>query len=108
MSIIDKPRGRQVRPNRAELTAAWSRIRDAADKGSILASALLITLSENKPFVSCRELFVGAPEPRSSQTSATRFSGSQNSEAWRLKRFPLAAFASLALASISAWSTWLT
>lgn len=58
MNTIDKPRGRQVRPNRAELTAAWSRIRDAADKGSIPASALLIALSENKPFVSCRELFV--------------------------------------------------
>ncbi|WP_162987976.1 hypothetical protein [Stutzerimonas urumqiensis] len=58
MSTTEKPRGRQQRPNRTELIAAWSRIRDAADKGSIPASALLIALSENKPFVSCREFFV--------------------------------------------------
>lgn len=57
MSTVERARGRQQRPNQTELVAAWSRIRDAADKGSIPASALLIALAENKPFVSCREFF---------------------------------------------------
>jgi len=55
MGTTDRTRGRQQHPSRSELVAAWSRIRDAADKGSIQASALLIALSENKPLVVGRE-----------------------------------------------------
>lgn len=58
MSTTEKTRGRQQHPSRTELTAAWSRIRDAADKGNIPASALLIALTENKPFVSYREFSI--------------------------------------------------
>lgn len=49
MSTISKPRGHQVKPTRAEVQAAWSRLRLAADQGSVQASALLIALTENKP-----------------------------------------------------------
>lgn len=44
-----KTRGRQARPTRAEVAAAWSRIRAAADAGSVQASAALIALSEGRP-----------------------------------------------------------
>lgn len=49
MSATIKPRGPQAKPTRAELNAAWSRIRLAAEQGSVQASALLIALTENKP-----------------------------------------------------------
>jgi len=41
-------RGRQHKPTRSEVAAAWGRLRDAASEGSIQASALLIALAENK------------------------------------------------------------
>lgn len=51
MSNTTKLRGAQVKPTRAEVNAAWCRIRAAADQGSIEASALLIALAENKPVI---------------------------------------------------------
>lgn len=45
-----KPRGRQAKPTRREVNAAWGRLRAAADLGDIQASAALIALTENKPF----------------------------------------------------------
>lgn len=44
-----KTRGRQARPTRAEVAAAWSRIRAAADAGCVQASAALIALAEGCP-----------------------------------------------------------
>lgn len=42
------PRGRQAKPTKSEVAAAWERIRDAADAGDLTASALLIALMENR------------------------------------------------------------
>ena len=44
-----KTRGRQAKPTRVEVAAAWDRLRAAADRGDIQASAALIALTENKP-----------------------------------------------------------
>ena len=44
-----KTRGRQAKPTRVEVAAAWNRLRAAADRGDIQASAALIALTENKP-----------------------------------------------------------
>lgn len=52
MPTDTKPRGPQARPTRAEVSAAWGRLRNAAEQGSIQASALLIALAENKPVLS--------------------------------------------------------
>ncbi|KPW63539.1 MULTISPECIES: hypothetical protein [Pseudomonas] len=49
MSTTSKQRGQQAKPTRAEVKAAWSRLRSAADQGNVQASALLIALTENKP-----------------------------------------------------------
>lgn len=49
-------RGRASTVTRQDVSAAWNRIRVAADKGSIPASALLIALAENRPFLSAREV----------------------------------------------------
>ncbi|SDP40946.1 hypothetical protein SAMN04489798_5667 [Pseudomonas arsenicoxydans] len=49
MSAAMKTRGRQAKPTRNEVSAAWDRIRSAADGGDLQASALLIALVENKP-----------------------------------------------------------
>ena len=49
MSTAIKPRGRQAKPTRVEVAAAWDRLRAAADRGDIQASAALIALTENKP-----------------------------------------------------------
>ncbi|MGY2191875.1 hypothetical protein [Pseudomonas pergaminensis] len=46
-----KPRGLQAKPTRAEINAAWGRLREAAADGSVQASALLIALAENKPVI---------------------------------------------------------
>lgn len=47
---MNKPqRGRQCRPTRRELEAAWVRLRAAADQGDIQATALLVALAENRP-----------------------------------------------------------
>lgn len=37
------------RPTKDEVAAAWRRIREAANAGSVQACALLIALAENKP-----------------------------------------------------------
>lgn len=49
MSATTKPRGHQAKPTRAEVKAAWGRLRSAAEQGNVQASALLIALTENKP-----------------------------------------------------------
>ncbi|AZE37701.1 MULTISPECIES: hypothetical protein [Pseudomonas] len=49
MSTTTKPRGHQAKPTRAEVKAAWGRLREAAEQGSVQASALLIALAENRP-----------------------------------------------------------
>lgn len=51
MNTAKTARGRQHKPTRSEVAAAWSRLRDAASEGSIQASALLIALAENKPVI---------------------------------------------------------
>lgn len=51
MTITTKARGRQHKPTRSEVAAAWDRLRAAADQGSVQASALLIALSEGKPLL---------------------------------------------------------
>lgn len=48
-TIATKPRGRQAKPTRAEVAAAWGRLRAAADQGDVQACAALIALSEGKP-----------------------------------------------------------
>ena len=49
MSAAIKPRGRQAKPTRHEVAAAWDRLRSAADGGDLQANALLIALAESKP-----------------------------------------------------------
>ena len=49
MNTPKPARGRQHKPTRSEVTAAWSRLREAAADGSVQASALLIALAENRP-----------------------------------------------------------
>lgn len=49
MSTEIKTRGRQAKPTRHEVSAAWDRLRSAADGGDLQASALLIALVESKP-----------------------------------------------------------
>lgn len=51
MNTAKPARGRQHRPTRSEVAAAWGQLRDAAAKGSVQASALLIALAENKPVI---------------------------------------------------------
>lgn len=49
MNPAIKTRGRQAKPTRNEVSAAWDRLRSAADGGDLQASALLIALAESKP-----------------------------------------------------------
>lgn len=49
MATPNKPRGHQVKPTKAEISAAWARLRAAAEQGHIEANVLLIALAENKP-----------------------------------------------------------
>lgn len=51
MSTPTKLRGHQAKPTRAEVKAAWGRLRNAADQGSVQANALLIALVENHPLI---------------------------------------------------------
>jgi len=44
-------RGPQKKPTRAEISAAWWRLRNAAESGDVEANALLIALAENKPLL---------------------------------------------------------
>ena len=45
-----KTRGRQAKPTRVEVAAAWNRLRAAPEAGSVQASAALIALAEGRPF----------------------------------------------------------
>lgn len=47
-----KRRGPPKKVTRAEVLAAWARLRTAASDGDLQASALLIALAENKPVIS--------------------------------------------------------
>ena len=49
MNAINKTRGRQAKPTRNEVNAAWDRLRAAAEAGSVQASAALIALAEGRP-----------------------------------------------------------
>jgi hypothetical protein len=49
MNSTEKHRGRQAKPTRSEISAYYERLRAAADKGDVQASALLIALAENRP-----------------------------------------------------------
>jgi len=51
MNTAKTARGRQHKSTRSEVAAAWGLLRDAASKGSIQASVLLIVLAENKPVI---------------------------------------------------------
>ena len=51
MNTAKPARGRQHKPTRSEVAVAWGRLREAADNGSVQASALLIALAENKPVI---------------------------------------------------------
>lgn len=42
-------RGRQARPTRAELNAAWSRLKTESNRGNVVACALLVALAEGHP-----------------------------------------------------------
>lgn len=48
MTTPTKARGQQVKPTRAEISAAWARLRAAAEQGNIEANAQLIALSTSK------------------------------------------------------------
>lgn len=60
MATPSKSRGHQVKPTRAEISAAWGRLRAAAEQGHIEANALLIALAENKPAISMEAGFARA------------------------------------------------
>ena len=51
MNTAKPARGRQHKPTRSEVAAAWNRLREDAADGSVQASALLIALAENKPVI---------------------------------------------------------
>lgn len=46
-----KRRGRSRAVSKAEVTAAWDRLRNAADHGDVTACALLISLTERRPIL---------------------------------------------------------
>ena len=48
MNAGGKIRGQQAKPTKADLSAAWVRLREAAERGSVEANALLIVLAENR------------------------------------------------------------
>lgn len=49
MNTTTIQRGRQHKPTRAEVSAYYERLRAAANRGDVQASALLIALAENRP-----------------------------------------------------------
>lgn len=49
MTANIRSRGQQAKPTRADITAAWARLRQSAGAGDLTAAALLIALSEGKP-----------------------------------------------------------
>jgi len=48
MSATTKIRGHQTKPTRAEISAAYERLRIAASSGSVQANAALIALAERR------------------------------------------------------------
>lgn len=46
-----KTRGHQTKPTRAEINAAYERLRIAANSGSVQANAALIALAERRPLL---------------------------------------------------------
>lgn len=46
-----KTRGHQTKPTRAEISAAYERLRLAANSGSVQANAVLIALAERRPLL---------------------------------------------------------
>lgn len=56
MQPISKHRGRQAKPTKAEVSAAWSQIRVAADAGDLQAAAILVALAESKPLFSVADV----------------------------------------------------
>ena len=48
MNTVKAARGHQHKPTRSEISAAWGRLREAANGGNMQASALLISLVENR------------------------------------------------------------
>lgn len=51
MNAGGKIRGQQAKPTKADLSAAWVRLREAAERGSVEANALLIVLAENRSII---------------------------------------------------------
>lgn len=51
-----KRRGPPKKVTRAEVFDAWARLRAAASRGDLQASALLIALAENKPVIAFEAL----------------------------------------------------
>lgn len=51
MSASSKFRGHQTKPTRAEVAAAYERLRIAANSGNVQASAALIALAERRPLL---------------------------------------------------------
>lgn len=51
MSSSIKIRGRQAGPTRAEVAAAYERLRAAANSGNVQANAALIALAEHRPLL---------------------------------------------------------
>lgn len=49
-------RGRQVKPTKSEMDAAWIRLRERASEGNLVASALVIALTGDRCLIS------GTPE----------------------------------------------
>lgn len=64
MTSNDQPvRGRQVKPTQRELDAAWSRLREQADAGNLIANGLLIALTGDRSNLQGRpELIAAAAE----------------------------------------------
>lgn len=51
MHIVKAVRGRQISATKKDIDDSWERLRGAAREGSLIASALLIALQQNKPFM---------------------------------------------------------
>jgi len=49
--MSNKTRGHQTKPTRAEISAAYERLRTAANAGSVQANAVLIALAERRPLL---------------------------------------------------------
>ncbi len=54
--MSNKTRGHQTKPTRAEISAAYERLRLAANSGSVQANAVLIALAERRPLLPMEDL----------------------------------------------------